>query len=104
MRTLKQFILEELDDNLFWKLSKWFEGNEVQEKEFMDILFASKKSNFNVKEIETLLENTSLYNNLREFINFIIDDLEISNDKDYIYQFKQILKTISDNKTNKYNT
>jgi hypothetical protein len=103
MKTLTQFILEELDDNLFWKLSKWFDGNEAQEKEFMDILFASKESNFNVKEIESFLENTSLYDNLREFVNFIIDDLDISKDKDYLYQFKQILKMVSDNKSNKYN-
>jgi hypothetical protein len=103
MKTLTQFILEELDDNLFWKLSKWFDSNEAQEKEFMDILFASKESNFNVKEIESFLENTSLYDNLREFVNFIIDDLDISKDKDYLYQFKQILKMVSDNKSNKYN-
>ena len=30
MKTLNQYILEELDNNLFWLLDKWFERNTNQ--------------------------------------------------------------------------
>ena len=40
MKTIVEYIKEELSDNLFWKLSKWFERNEKQENEFINIIMS----------------------------------------------------------------
>lgn len=104
MKTIVEYIKEELSDNLFWKLSKWFERNETQEKEFMNIIISCEINGFNQKEIDKALENTSLYKDLREFVNFIYDDLDINKEKDYLYNFKKIIESIINNKSkeNKY--
>lgn len=104
MKPLRNFILEELSDNLFWKLSKWFERNETQEKEFINIILTCETNGINQKQIEQELENTSLYKDLREFINFIYDDLDINKERDYLYNFKKIIESIINNKSkgNKY--
>lgn len=100
----KKSIKESLEDNLIWKLSKWFERNEQQEQEFINLMISCKKGNFNIKDIEENLQGTSLYDNLKEFVNFILDDLELNKDKDYIYQLKKILESAKNNKSknNKY--
>lgn len=105
MKTLNQYILEELTDNFLWKLSKWFENNEQQEQEFINLLISFKQQGNSVKQIEKYLEGTSLYNNLREFVNFMNDDINVVEIKDYIYKFKQIIETTLNNKSekNKYN-
>jgi len=104
MKTIVEYIKEELSDNLFWKLSKWFERNEKQENEFINIIMACETNGLNQKQIETELENTSLYKDLREFVNFIYDDLDINKEKDYLYNFKKIIESIINNKSkeNKY--
>lgn len=105
MKTLNQYILEELTDNFLWKLSKWFENNDQQEQEFINILISFKQQGNSTKQIEKYLEGTSLYNNLREFVNFMNDDINVVEIKDYIYKFKQIIETALNNKSekNKYN-
>ena len=67
-------------------------------------MISCKKGNFNIKDIEENLQGTSLYDNLKEFVNFILDDLELNKDKDYIYQLKKILESAKNNKSknNKY--
>ena len=104
MKTIVEYIKEELSDNLFWKLSKWFERNEKQENEFINIIMSCETNGLNQKQIETELENTSLYKDLREFVNFIYDDLDINKEKDYLYNFKKIIESIINNnsKENKY--
>ena len=104
MKTIVEYIKEELSDNLFWKLSKWFERNEKQENEFINIIMSCETNGLNQKQIETELENTSLYKDLREFVNFIYDDLDINKEKDYLYNFKKIIESIINNKSkeNKY--
>lgn len=106
MKSLLQFINEELLDNFIWKLNKWFEYNVDQEQEYLNIILSVKQKGINIKNIEIELQNTSLYNNLKEFVNFMNDEITQSNEaKDYIYSFKQIIETTLNNKStkNKYN-
>ena len=58
----------------------------------------------NKKKKKIGLANTSLYNDLREFVNFIYDDLDINKEKDYLYNFLKIIESIINNKSkeNKY--
>jgi hypothetical protein len=100
MKTIIEYINEELDDNFLWKLSKWFERNEIQEKEFMNLILSCKQNGLNQKEIEKNLEGTQLYDNIKEFVNFMIDDFT-SLEKDYIYQLKKIIELTINNKNTK---
>lgn len=100
MKTIIEYINEELDDNFLWKLSKWFERNETQENEFMNLILSCKQNGLNQKEIEKNLEGTQLYDNIKEFVNFMIDDFT-SLEKDYIYQLKKIIELTINNKNTK---
>ena len=100
MKTIIEYINEELDDNFLWKLSKWFERNEIQEKEFINLILSCKQNGLNQKEIEKNLEGTQLYDNIKEFVNFMIDDFT-SLEKDYIYQLKKIIELTINNKNTK---
>ena len=115
MKSLKNFIYEnnnsslivkeELDDNLFWLLDKWFERNEHQQLEFIEIIVKCKETGdkVNIDELKQYLKNTSLEKNLKEFINFLDNDLEPLNNKDYLYALKQVIEVVIGKKEkNKY--
>lgn len=107
MKSLTQFITEELDtDNLFWLLDKWFERNEKQAQEFVEIIVKCKQDGqkVNIDNLKKYLKDTQLELNLQEFINFVDNDLEPIKDKDYVYILKQIIEIVIGNKskTNKY--
>ena len=107
MKSLTQFINEELDtDNLFWLLDKWFERNEKQAQEFVEIIVKCKQDGqkVNIDNLKKYLKDTQLELNLQEFINFVDNDLEPIKDKDYVYILKQIIEMVIGNKskTNKY--
>ena len=107
MRSLKDYIFEELDDNLFWMLDKWFERNEKQAQEFIEIIVKCKQegAKVNIDNLKKYIKGTQLESNLQEFINFVDNDLEPQLNKDYIYVLKLIIEMIIGNKskTNKYN-
>ena len=106
MKSLTQFINEELDDNLFWLLDKWFERNEHQAQEFIELTVKCKQdgAKVNIDNLKTYIKGTQLESNLSEFINFVDNDLEQIKDKDYVYILKQIIEMVIGNKskTNKY--
>ena len=110
MKSLKNYIYEnkvneELDDNLFWLLDKWFERNEHQQSEFIEIIVKCKETGdkVNIDELKQYLKNTSLEKNLKSFINFLDNDLEPLNNKDYLYALKQVIEVVIGKKEkNKY--
>ena len=106
MRSLKDYIFEELDDNLFWMLDKWFERNEKQAQEFIEIIVKCKQegAKVNIDNLKKYIKGTQLESNLQEFINFVDNDLEPQLNKDYIYVLKLIIEMVIGNKqkTNKY--
>lgn len=106
MRSLKDYIFEELDDNLFWMLDKWFERNEKQAQEFIEIIVKCKQegAKVNIDNLKKYIKGTQIEANLESFINFVDNDLEPQQNKDYIYVLKLIIEMIIGNKskTNKY--
>lgn len=111
MISLKNYIyesklFEELDDNLFWMLDKWFEQNEKQAQEFIEIIVKCKQegTKVNIDNLKKYIKGTQLELNLQEFINFVDNDLEPQLNKDYIYVLKLIIEMVIGNKskTNKY--
>lgn len=110
MKNLKDFINEsrineDVDDNLFWLLDKWFERNENQKSEFISILVQCRQEGdkVNIDNLKKLLHNTELKKDLKEFINFLSNDLEPQNNKDYLYELKQVIEVVIGKKEkNKY--
>lgn len=101
MISLKDYIFEELDDNLFWMLDKWFERNEKQAQEFIEIIVKCKQegAKVNIDNLKKYIKGTQLESNLQEFINFVDNDLEPQLNKDYIYVLKLIIEMIIGNKS-----
>ncbi len=110
MKSLKNFIYEnrineDVDENLFWLLDKWFERNENQKSEFIEIIVKCKQNGdkVSIDNLKKLLHNTELKKDLKEFINFLSNDLEPHNNKDYLYELKQVIEIVIGKKEkNKY--
>ena len=106
MKSLVEYIFEELDtDNLFWLLDKWFERNEKQLSEFIEIVVQCRQNGdkVSIDKLKELIKGTKFETNLKEFINFVDNDLEPIENKDYIYILKQIIEVIIGKKEkNKY--
>ena len=99
MKSLKNYILEELDINLFWLLDKWFERNETQKQEFNNIImFFINQNVIDIKDIIAQLQNTSLLNDIKPFVNFIENNNVSINPNDdidtYYERFKMIVKQV----------
>lgn len=99
MKSLKEYILEELDINLFWLLDKWFERNETQQQEFNNIImFFINQNVIDIKDIIAQLQNTSLLNDIKPFVNFIENNNVSINPNDdidtYYERFKMIVKQV----------
>lgn len=105
MKNITTYIKEELDDNLFWLLDKWFEMNDLQASEFMGICVQCKKDKVpSIKNIEKYLEGTYLGAQLHQFINFVSNDISPDETRNDIDIFKTIIKQVMSNKdkNNKY--
>lgn len=105
MKSLKNYIWEELDENMWWLLDKWFDRNENQYQEFIEIVVKCKEEGekVNIDNLKTYIKGTQLEKHLKQFINFIDNEVNPVNNKDYLYSLKQIIETIIGKKEkNKY--
>ena len=102
MKTLNIYLKEELEsDNILWLLDKWFERDSTAENEFMNIIWKCQDDH-TINNAEKYLNQTlNLKDQLQPFINFISDEVNIKSDKDYIYAFKELLKILIGNKSDK---
>lgn len=107
MKTLSTYILEELDDNVWWLLDKWFDRNEQQYQEFIEIVVKCKQEGekVNIDNLKNIIKGTQIEKHLKQFINFIDNEVNPVNNKDYLYSLKQIIETVIGKKEkNKYIT
>lgn len=107
MKTLSTYILEELDDNVWWLLDKWFDRNEQQYQEFIEIVVKCKQEGekVNIDNLKNIIKGTQIEKHLKQFINFIDNEVNPVNNKDYLYSLKQIIETVIGKKEkNKYLT
>ena len=105
MRSLKDYIFEELDENMWWLLDKWFEQNEHQYQEFIIIIVQCKQEGekVNIDNLKKFIKGTQLEYNLKSFINFIDNEVHPESNKDYLYSLKLIIEAIIGKKEkNKY--
>lgn len=106
MRTLTQLnkINEQLEDNLYWKLDKWFYNKDEQKQKFIDIVSQCRKSKPNKDTIDFMLNSIGF--DSKKFVEFVMDDPQNQNQNeinDYSYIMQKTIDTIIANKTNKYN-
>jgi len=96
-------IKESLDNNLFWKIDKYFEKDDQERKDFYDLVdYCRKQTSFNKKDIEEYLKEHP-FKNLKKFIDFIDDVIKQETDnRDYTYILTVIIKQIIMSKTDKY--
>ena len=107
MKSLNQYIIEELDNNMWWLLDKWFERNEQQYQEFITIIVQCKQSGekVNIENLKEYIKGTQLEKNIKQFINFIDNEVNPETNKDYLYSLKQMIEMIiSKKEKNKYLT
>lgn len=105
MKNIKEYILEELDSNVWWLLDKWFERNENQYQEFIEIVIKCKQEGekVNIDNLKNIIKGTQIEKHLKQFINFIDNEVNPVNNKDYLYSLKQIIETVIGKKEkNKY--
>lgn len=94
MKSLVTYIQESLDDNIDWLLDKWFERNEQQKSEFIEIVIKCSQEGrkVNIDSLKKYLQGTSLERQLKEFVNFIDNEVFPDSSKDYLYVLKQIIE------------
>ena len=99
MKYFKEYIKESFEDNLFWKIDKYFERNKEKKKLFIDIIdYFRDHPGFNKKTVEEYLENNN-FDKLDKFIDFIDDIVQKNNEeKDYNYILYLVIKKVIDNK------
>lgn len=100
MKTLIEYIKESLEDDVFWLLDKWFERNEEQRSEFVEILVKCLEDKVvQTNKIKEYLKGTTLEKDLKQFVNFIDNEVSPVNEKDYEERLKVIIKQILDYKS-----
>ena len=109
MRTLYTYIKESIDeDNIFYLIDCYIKNDEKMKDDFMNIISQCiADRTVTEKKLAEYIKGTFLENSLNEFVNFINNDVEISNSPssiDYMYQLKKIIEYIIGNKSsqNKY--
>ena len=107
MKNLSAYILEELDDNLLWMIDKWFELNNDHQQEFIELIAKYNDYKFNKNELTLELnayENDPIRLQIKEFVNFVDNDIYPEDNKDYIQKLLDIIKLVCNNKSlkNKY--
>jgi len=105
MKNLSTYILEELDSNIWWLLDKWFERNENQYQEFVEITVKCKEEGdkVNIDNLKKIIKGTQIEHYLPQFVNFIDNEVNPVNNKDYLYSLKQIIEIVIGKKEkNKY--
>ena len=104
MKHLNELINEELENTTFWLLDKWFETNENDKIEFMSLISLANNNNTVAQaDLEKALNGTEFSKHLKEFINFIENDVVLPESTDYMYKLKKLIDFILSNKNNDYN-
>lgn len=100
MKSLNKFIKESIDDNLFWKIDKYFEKSIKERNQFLSLVRHCRKNpGFTNKDVEEWIKENEFIN-LKKFVDFVDDVVKIdTTDRDYTYILYKIIKLIIANKS-----
>ena len=103
MKHLSDYINEELDDNIFWKIDTYFQNNPDELKSFNGMIDVCRSNkSFNVSTIEAYLNSNELLSkNQKKFVDFLDNTIkqDTTINKDYNSSIYNIVKTVIGNKT-----
>lgn len=103
MKHLTDYINEELDDNIFWKIDTYFQKNPDELKSFNGMIDVCRSNkSFNVSTIEAYLNSNELLSkNQKKFVDFLDNTIKQNTtiNKDYNSSIYNIVKTVIGNKT-----
>lgn len=99
MKHLNNYIKESFEDNLFWKIDKYFEHNDDEKYYFYSLIdYFRENPSTNQKQLEEYLKDHP-FKNLKKFIDFLDDVIKQETDnRDYSYLLCVIIKRIISNK------
>lgn len=99
MKTLSNFLLESIDENLFWKIDKYFERNKEEYNQFVSLVnYCREMPGFNNQTIEEWLK-TNKFTDIKKFVDFLDDIVKSeTSDRDYSYILYKAIKLIIANK------
>lgn len=100
---IKDYMLfEAIEDNLFWKLDKWFDRFPEQKSNFIDIVSQCRINHPNKNIVGFMLQNIGF--DISAFVDFVLDNADGKQQiDDCLYIMQKIIDTIIANKTNEYN-
>ena len=100
MKSLIEYLNESFEDNLFWKIDKYFERNKEEYNIFIYLVdYCRQNPSFNKQLLEDYLIQHP-FKSLKKFVDFLDDVIKVdSTDRDYIYILSIIIKMILSNKT-----
>ena len=96
---LDEYINESFEDNLFWKIDKYFENHDEERNLFIDIIdYFRDHPGFNKKTVEDYIQDKE-FKNMKKFLDFL-DDIVKQEDtnKDYTYILYLVIKKIISDK------
>lgn len=103
MKHLTDYINEELDDNIFWKIDTYFQNNPDELKSFNGMIDVCRSNkSFNISTIEAYLNSNELLSkNQKKFVDFLDNTIkqDTTINKDYNSSIYNIVKTVIGNKT-----
>lgn len=100
MKSLFNYLQESIEDNLFWKIDKYFERDKTEFNTFIDLVdYCRKNPSFNKQTIENyLIEHP--FKSIKKFIDFLDDVIKIdTTDRDYVYMLSIVIKKIISDKS-----
>jgi len=97
MKNLNEYINESIDDNLFYKLNKWFYNHNDDKQEFKDVI--DKWNKIPKPNISDIIKGTSIENNLNLFIDYMNDEVNVQDNLQYSYLLTKLLDSIINNKS-----
>ena len=101
MKTLNEYIQESIDtENLAWKIEKWFgrKHSNAPYKKFVELV-EKFRENHGITDDDIKEFEDKSGTDLKKFIDFICEDIDITEQKDYYYLLRKAIQNIIDDKT-----
>lgn len=101
MKQLKDYIQESIDvENLAWKIETWFgrKHSNAPYKKFVELVEKFRENHgITDEDIQEFSEKSGT--DIKKFIDFICEDIDIEEQKDYYYLLRKAIQNIIDDKT-----
>lgn len=97
--TLDNDISESIDvENLAWKINKYFEKKTSQYNQFVKLVNKfEEQHSISDDDIQEFLDKSNV--DLKKFIDFICEDIDLDEQRDYMYLLRKVVQNIIGDKT-----